>query len=268
MNVQVSLSHLNYALLVEGITIKYASTNESLKGIVDSMNPGKTDTVFAVGGSLDQSLALLQGASRVVAIDPNERQVAYMHRKKQFLQDGDFRAFLSDPRKYGYERPRYDNEAYFLGMEHEPLDVVEKHIEAYIAGAAAAVHALGTFDRLHRIRSKLDLLEIVQGDLVKEVQKEHFCSQIYFSNVFSWGGYFSYEEIRRDLCIFENVLPEGGLLYLSNGAFLRSSDVPAGLMHDVRLSRLAHECENPNQIPSNLGWKPCVLVKKKEKRDA
>jgi len=168
------------------IDVEYPITNENLLAITRGLAISPSDDVLAICGSGDQAFALLENARSVLAMDKSGAQVEFAEKRRELLRQGKYDEFLPlwvD----GYDlnpRPFHRRREYF-------------HPE-----------------RLERITSKVDNLEIVRGDIFNPRTSKKF-SKIYLSNSLLYESMESSAALRRIVGIL-NFLSINGLLYISD----------------------------------------------------
>ena len=180
--------------MVKEPILKYSVTNEQLPAIVAGLAPRSIDRVLAIAGSGDQAFALLADADSVIAIDNNPKQLELVRQRIGLLSSGNFDAFLN-PRRTG----AYD---FFLVSDYD-LDLRRDFFKQE--------------DRLNRIRSKLNRLELVEADISDFVQNRNGYNKTYLSNAFTYMGAPKSKALAatEHLRAIARRLPREGLVYVS-----------------------------------------------------
>lgn len=211
------------------------STNETIEAIIVGLDIKPNDYIIAICGSGDQPLAMLEYARKVLAVDFTISQIEFTFEQINLIKKGDYDGFLSN-------RGR-GNDAYF------------------------------TKERLDCIREKLPNLGIMKGDILKACTSEIGFNKAYLSNILDNPvERNTFNLLKRDLSVVNMNIPNGGLVYVTDGYLLRKRFLNknytlkngrlekftnnTGLTIDKELSILANELET-----SHLSWKPLVLKK-------
>lgn len=210
-------------------TIAYPCTNENLAAIDRGLDINENDIVVSILGSVDQPLALLEKAKKVIGIDLDPQQIEFAQERIAMLREGRFDAFLNEGvdglDKYE-EEARVDRDAYF------------------------------SKERLERIRSRLGNFEIVKGDIINILRKG-LHTKCYFSNAI---GYMITEPFPEKTAMLysaacgdlEAALSRNGVLaYVSNADDIEETRISAALQDPIYF---------PNGVPKQ--W-PSVEIDKK-----
>ncbi|MFT7615782.1 MAG: hypothetical protein ACI8Y7_000607 [Candidatus Woesearchaeota archaeon] len=217
--------------------IQHPVTNENVKAIIAGLEPNSTDKILAVCGSGDVAFALLEYAD-VVAVDISHQQVLYALGRKEALQKGDNKKFLS-----------------VTGKELTEIEVASKkeRNNYFLEG-----------DRMKRISKRLSNLTILLGDdLTSELRPQTY-SKVYLSNILginsvNFSDYCRYlreigEQLRKPSLIYiseKGTIDQGRLdAKTYGGRFGNLNDWPTELTLDQRLSTNAKNHET--------FWKPEV----------
>lgn len=210
--------------------VPFTSTNESLESIVKGLDISPSDRVLAVAGSGDQSLALLENAHDVTAVDINPRQIEFFRQRIRALLAGDFSLF-------------------------------------YLEGALPEVASYFTQERLSRIKANLKNLTLRTGDVLDVAQTEPGFSKVYLSNIFSYGLLDLNKKFVPNLTEIAKNLPLEGLIYVADHRELSrvkygsvslsreiedSSFLPLELILDVDLTTKARRAN------THVLWGPAV----------
>lgn len=191
-----------------GKGIIYPFTNESLASVVTGLQPTNVDVILAVCGSGDQAFALLESGARVVAVDTNERQVAYARARADALLAGDVETFLK----------QYD-----AGFKNKTI--LRSYRTRYFGSS---------LDRLDAIANGIANCTFEHASVFDVVaDRASSFTKIYLSNAIDhvivpdelWNTFFRFNgeaiaEARDKLLSLED-LPSGGLIFASD-TFRRS----------------------------------------------
>ncbi len=163
---------------------RYYCTNENLEAIVLAMQPNENDIILTVGGSGDQSFALLEKAGKVYCVDNSAWQVNYIKQRANGLKRGDYKAFM----------PKLENE--------DEVSLRDDYIR---------------HSRIKKIKEKINWLTVKREDVVQAAQNGKF-TKIYLSNAL---GYEQRDQIQATqfseaMHKLSQALTKGGLIYLSN----------------------------------------------------
>ena len=187
--------------------------NENLTAITEGLDPKVEDVILAIGGSGDQSLALLAFGCKVFYIDSNRRQVEYFKKVVQTLEKENFHTFLNVPdndpithhfrkisRKEGKETIDYWQKRYKYFNDPARLKAIKKNIH-----------------NLEIIEKKPDILNFSSFTNI-------YFSKIYMSNIFttmSNKGKYNFSTFSDDLYKICEMLDNNGLIYFSDGEVIR-----------------------------------------------
>jgi hypothetical protein len=218
--------------------VEYRRTNEGLRGIVIGMNIQPRDRILAVGGSGDQSFAMLEYVpeGRVITTDLLKNQVEFiLHQAKTINQGG---------------RQSYLNFMYARGLIPSDVEFFEEFDALYFSER-----------RLEAIRQNINNLRLVQGDVVKvaEAKKGKF-NKIYLSNSLFYNGEsdaLAEKQLRRAAA----VVPRGGLIYHAeiNESILPFTLQSLGNMLEVDKELSAAALEDTGK---DFPWQPIVFRRK------
>ncbi len=191
----------------------YESTNESLLSITKGLDIQPDDTILAVLGSGDQAFAMLEFGATIFATDINHVQCIFAQERRNALYQKDLKSFLPN-----------------LPLDARYFPEVKSHFLNY--------------DRLERIRSNLDNLQIIKGDILDEINPRF--SKIYFSNVFDYnnGGLKTLPAINP-----------GTLIY---AAFYRE-DQPSNILLDNHCLLVQDETLTSLAVEHEGTWDPFVF---------
>ena len=120
----------------------FVRSNEDLPSILRGMDVNPSDYILAVGGSGDQSFALLEYVQRVKALDIDRYQVTHINKQADCISRQDYEGFWKRSKGNGY----FDRE------------------------------------RLDRLNSRIQFFEIVMGDIIDICQSETGFNKVYLSN--------------------------------------------------------------------------------------
>ncbi|MFH1333256.1 MAG: hypothetical protein ABIH53_03405 [archaeon] len=168
----------------------YSSTNESLDAVITGLEPDKTDRILAVGGSGDQTFAMIEYGAKVVCVDNDTTQISYIQERKKLLSQGEYEQFY-------------------------PLDYPSRNAETYFNKPG----------RKERIRENLNNLEIrPPEDFVEVARKEKGFTKLYLSNILGFHRTTSeYKEDHIFMAALEAMakkLETGNTIYISNHGWL------------------------------------------------
>ena len=198
--------------------LAYRYTNECIEAIMAGMRPFPEDRILAVGGSGDQAFALIEYAKEVVVAEMEPAQMAYIARRKELLESGDYEGFmhLGNP----LEEMRPENVDYFLAE-----------------------------GRLDRIRAKLPALVLGEPKPLEEHASEQKFTKIYASN--ATDGCYRTIPAQELLNALIGGLEPGGLLYLSTPSILKAMGVNSqGIVMMGDLTMRARQVTPGNFQPS------------------
>ena len=192
----------DYFRRIQESDVTYTHTNECLEAIVEGLNLNNNSKVLAILGSGDQTFAMAEFASKIVAVDISKGQVEYASLRLETLKKGDFISF------FNYSSEHYDR--------------VKKYFDD---------------DRLRRIQSRIVngevSIDFLEGDIFSEDFLNHlfqnygldFFNRIYlsnaiahyFSNVLKGKSLFSdYDSFHTKILLnLKNKLLKAGLIYVS-----------------------------------------------------
>ncbi|MBI3033310.1 DUF3419 family protein [Candidatus Woesearchaeota archaeon] len=169
-------------------------TNEDLQAIVEGLDVQADDIVLAICGSGDQALALLEFASRVIAVDNNNEQLKFARKKIDDL-------VALDPKRFVHEY-YIVNALHMYGFIYFSVDydLIERN------------YGSANVERLQRIRDKIPQLELRLVRDISDALPIQGLTKIYLSNILL-GDKDGFEAECRYLENLANNLPVGGLIY-------------------------------------------------------
>ena len=186
--------------LPNGSAPQFTCTNESLDAIMAGLEPKKGDTILAVGGSGDQAFAMLESDARVVVVDFEPEQIAFIEHRKEALSRGDYwtfarRAHIATDAQPDFGVRLVERDDYFKDSE-----------------------------RLQRMHENLGNLTVLPpADVFEAVTRRAVVfSKVYLSNASTFNGITIAVDI---IASFVSALPlrtmvyfsDGGPIYLSGG---------------------------------------------------
>src|SRR3989344_155277 len=203
----------------------YVATNESLRAIVSSLDPQPDDTIFAILGSGDQALALLEKARKVIAVDNYPIQIMWTRDRLNLLRAKEYEQFLntrnSPENRYAGER-----DAYF-----------------------------SKFGFLDRIRDRLGDLEIINVDIYDSICSYHNLTKVYLSNAIKrWDANYFFKEFSTSIRI-------GGIVYATNHDLFRPGFLPSNFIMERNATRRARRFERSNCFNPKDPWIPGIYKK-------
>jgi hypothetical protein len=198
-------------------------TNESVEAVVNGLEPTSTNIIGSICCVAEVPLALLEYADRVIALDINPQVLKLALRNVNYISTGDYQSFI----KQMFLR---ENRKYFS-----------------VEG------------RLDKIKEKLDCLEVIKGDVFRELSSS--VDKMYLSNALTFAGGRTVK-VRQGLELVAEILPSEGLAYFSGGyniydAVRMDGGLPEKLSPSDRLTNKAKEHEKD--------WRPLVLRKRYSK---
>lgn len=216
------------------MAIHYNRTNEYLPSIVAGLNVKKGDKIIAIGGSGDQALALIEWADRVLAVDRSIVQVSFIETAVESIRRGDYSRFT-------------DNRQANLPGDHLPQCGLS--IWVNLEGSSGGEYF--SQERLDRIKSNLDRLEIKKRDILKAIaQRGRGFNKFYLSNALNYSPI--YNDIPGALELISRSIPVGSLVYLADNLPAERYAGACGFSVDRELTKKAEEDKN---------WNPLVLRK-------
>ena len=222
-------------------SLKYTVTNEHIEAIIKGLDLVPQDRVLAVGGSGDAAFAILEYAGKVIVVDYSPAQSKYIAQRANFLKEMDLEAFL--------RVEKFGSKDYNLG-DRDAKPSLERRNRYFLENG-----------RLNKIRSRLENLEIIEGDILGQAKLANGVTKIYLSNAIGYPSH-DYTESRNILNELAQKLPQGGLIYVSNhdnllkgGSSLQSEKtldayfLSPELKLDIPLTVKAQEIEKDTWVP-------------------
>lgn len=173
----------------DGSEPSFTCTNESLEAIMAGLEPKEGDTILAIGGSGDQAFAMLETGARVVVVDIEPDQIAFIEWRREALAAEDYWTFARRAH---------------IATDHQPefgVRLVER--DDYFKDS----------ERLRRMRENVENLTVLPpADIFDVLKSGVTCTKMYLSNIFG----FSVVVPRKQFPLIRDALPVGGLVYISD----------------------------------------------------
>lgn len=174
----------------------YTHTNENLKAIIEGLNLKNLESgsCLAVGGSGDQSFAILEYVNDIAVVDINSFQIDLIKERVNLINNGDFSSFLN---------PQIKNKnlsRLYPIINYRNLINRNKYFSEE--------------NKLSNIRHKLNKMKIYHEDILNFNGKFDF---IYLSNIMSWKiKYDTKFSLNLAFLKLSENLNKNGLLYISD----------------------------------------------------
>ncbi len=172
----------------------YFYTNEILPAIIAGLDLRSNDNVFAICGSGDQAIAILEYVDNVIAVDYSKNQLEYAIKRAKLIKDGKFNDF------FNYQ---YDTSFFKYG---------ELRKEYFMKKG-----------RMDKIKDKISKLEFRHANLNK-LRKFSPYSRLYLSNAVSYSGNTFYDDSKLLHRILNSVEDETNIYVTSGIPIERVSD--------------------------------------------
>ena len=219
------------------MAVGYTYSNESLDAVIAGLEPERNDVILAVCGSGDQAIALSEYAGKVFATDINAEQLLLAMKRVQMLKQGKYDGFLH-PTLTGV----FDGIANGKRLKEAEERVLSQR-NAYFTQPG----------KLDAIRASLDHLEISlePEDIIPKAMNETGHTKVYLSNAIGFCCVAPSEVRQLYLENIASMLPQGGLIYVSNDDVVRSGafKLPSNLSVDKRLTKAARDVESKDMAP-------------------
>lgn len=216
--------------------LHYLATNENLLAIRHGLALSPDDEVLSIAGAGDQALSMLEFVKKVVVVDSNPKQLAYLTKQASLISQGDFLSFLKPD---------------ILLKSDDALGFDVGQLEAFNELGLAQRKKYFTRTRLHTIQAAIDHL-VISSDSVMDAFDGHRFNKAYLTNIV---GYHDSDFTRGSLLfVGVNHIVPGGLLYISNANKENDYMVQMktlGLEREEDLTAVARSLE-PN-------WRPDVF---------
>jgi hypothetical protein len=181
--------------------LEHMGTNESIEAVIAGLDPKEDDVILANGGSFDIPVAILEYGARVIVVDSNHYQTLYCRLRARMLQEKDYQGFL---------RGIATGKKCEIFMRRGPREFAAESVERrnnYFAQP-------GRLDRIAGMLNKLEILD--EADIFEIAPKISRYDKAFLSNCIGYDGNSS-EGAQICLLAIANTLPQGGLIYVSNG---------------------------------------------------
>ncbi|VVB77619.1 Uncharacterised protein [uncultured archaeon] len=250
----------------------YSRTNESLAAIVVGLDLKSDDIVYAIGGSGDQAFAILEYAGKVIAVDNNPLQIKLMKERVKLLERNWGKKEFLDIIEYGIYDDMYKGEN---NTRFGEFNLRRRNAYFNRSNQKLGVEYIHQ-NRISNISSKLDSLEIIQGDIFQEIQKAEKFSKVYLSS-FNTSDWDYNGDLKIGLKNLFKKLDSNGIIYLDSSFFERvtcfydghgGNGMPPGFSVDQKLTNLVRDIEatsifnsGDNKDLSSM-FSPLILRKK------
>ncbi len=176
----------------------WTRSNECISSIFSGLDAKRNDYIIAVGGSGDQSFALVQYSGSVLAVDIEDHQVYHMERMREFINKGDFKGFMKA--RIG-DSFIYSDEPSISDLNGWEMKYGTKYFTPEI---------------FENIGKNIGRLEIRQQEVFDAIMTEEHFNKIYLSNALEKPPLNS----KPRTAFFREIskrLPKDGLIYIADG---------------------------------------------------
>jgi SAM-dependent methyltransferase len=153
-------------------------SNECVEAVVCGLGPKVDETIVSICNNGEVPLALLEYSDRVIALDNDDKELKYTFEMIAHLINGRYDHFLDEL-------------------------LISENREYFSANG-----------RLDCIRERIDLLQILKGDIFRDLP-DNF-AKVYLSNALTYAG-GSTVGVTEGLSLIAQSLPPNGLAYISDG---------------------------------------------------